>query len=176
MSFPLQYCPCKLFFWILSLKLSFCTYVITALNTFAQFLSGTWHGSDSEFVPGQKREGGGQAAMSPAMRPWSHAPPHSLARIECTNKILYRPIVLPKINYAIEIILFVKPNSVGEKHWLNLSLRAGVVKNQDTLGGPSIWPSKFHVWCPYITNDISWKLLCSSFANIIYKVAKIDFF
>ena len=125
-----------------------------------------------KFVPGQKREGGGQAAMSPAMRPWSHAPP-PLPR---QNWVYEQNIVQTYYNYAIEIILFVKPNSEGEKHWLNLSLRAGVVKNQDTLGGPSIWPSKFHVWCPYITNDTSWKLLCSSFANIIYKVAKIEFF
>ena len=35
---------------------------------------------------------------------------------------------------------------------------AGVLENQDELGGGSIWPpppSKSHVWCPNMTNDTS---------------------
>ena len=40
---------------------------------------------------------------------------------------------------------------------------AGVLENQDTLGGGSIWPppSKSHVWCPKMTNDTSLESSCT---------------
>ena len=48
-------------------------------------------------------------------------------------------------------------------------ISAGVLENQDMLGGGSIWPppSKSHVWCPNMTNDTSLE---------ICKFVKIEFF
>ena len=57
---------------------------------------------------------------------------------------------------------------------------AGVLKNQDMLGG-SIWPppSKSHVLCPNMTNNTSLESFCALLlesAKKICKFAKIEFF
>ena len=42
-------------------------------------------------------------------------------------------------------------------------ISAGVLENQDMLGGGSNWPppSKSHVWCPNMTNDTSLESPCA---------------
>ena len=69
-----------------------------------------------------------------------------------------------------------------EIRWLIFNpIPAGVLENQDTLGGgqfdPS--PSKSHVLCPNMTNDTSLESSCAlllEFAKKICKFAKIEFF
>ena len=53
-------------------------------------------------------------------------------------------------------------------------ISAGVLENQDTLGGGSIWPppSKSHVWRQNMTNDTSLESSCALLLESAKKITK----
>ena len=55
-------------------------------------------------------------------------------------------------------------------------ISAGVLENQDMLGGGSIWPppSKSHVWCPNMTNDTSLESPCALLLESAKKNANLQ--